>query len=47
MPAHVGWLKDHQKKDKNRVTILFIDWLQEEPENKKRFEDIARKKERN
>ena len=42
----MGWLKCRLKKNKNRVTILFVDWPREKPENKKRFEDVTKKKER-
>ena len=34
------------QNDKKRVTILFVDWPREKSKNKKRFEDVQRKKER-
>ena len=41
-----GKSKGWQKKDKNRVIILFVTDSEKNQRTKKRFEDVPRKKER-
>ena len=41
-----GKIKMPPEKDKKGLTFLFVDWQQEKPENKKRFEGVPRTKER-